>query len=484
MIEAWESPGVYAAEEALMATLPEGALMARAVEGLVAVTLARVTEMSAGHHGALRVVGLIGTGNNGADALYALAHLAEAGVATAAVTTDRVHEGAQEAARQAGVTVASGVDTTDLVAEADIVIDGVLGIGGRPEVPGFARDWIEAIPAEAYVIAVDLPTGADPAGRAGDPAGVFADETVTFSVLKPVHLLPVTAPRCGRVTVVDIGLEIESAPAAASLTRDDVSSLWPVPGPTDDKYSRGVLGVIAGSDDFPGAGVLSVTAAATGVGMVRYVAPRRPSDLVLAAVPEAVHGLDRVQAWVIGSGLASDLARLDAEQRAATEAALASDTPVLIDAGGLDLLASIDLGMRRGRPTLLTPHAGECARLLGVPRGAVEADPLGHARELAERTGAVVLLKGAVTIVVSPDDDVPVLAQSDAPSWLATAGSGDVLAGVIGALLATGLDPRTAAALGALVHGVAADDANPGGPIRALDIAQQIPRTVARLLRR
>src|SRR5690606_5727361 len=147
---------------------------------------------------------------------------------------------------------------------------------------------------------------------------------------------------------------------------------------------------------------------------------------------------------------------------------------VLIDAGGLDLLASIDLGMRRGRPTLLTPHAGECARLLGVPRAAVEADPLGHARELAERTGAVVLLKGAVTIVVSPDDDVPVLAQSDAPSWLATAGSGDVLAGIVGALLATGLDPRTAAALGALVHGVAADDANPGGPIRALDIAQQI----------
>src|SRR5690606_15893811 len=115
----------------------------------------------------------------------------------------------------------------------------------------------------------------------------------------------------------------------------------------------GVLGVIAGSDDFPGAGVLSVTAvAATGIGMVRYVAPRRPSDLVLAAVPEAVHGLDRVQAGVIGSGLASDLARPDAEQRAAIEAALASEAPVLIGAGGLDLLASIDLGMRRGRPTL------------------------------------------------------------------------------------------------------------------------------------
>lgn len=490
MIEAWDAPQVYAAEEALMATLPEGALMARAVEGLVAVTLARLEELDAaaaggeGGDGAPRVVGLIGTGNNGADALYALAHLAEAGVATAAVTTDRVHDGASAAAQQAGVVLSSGVEAPGLVAEADLVLDGVLGIGGRPEVPEFARDWIEAIPAAAYVIAVDLPTGADPAGHGGDPAGVFADETVTFSVLKPVHLLPATQARCGRVTVVDIGLEIDSPPAAASLTRDDVPSLWPVPGPLDDKYSRGVLGVIAGSDDFPGAGVLTVTAAAaTGVGMVRYVAPRRPSHLVLAAVPEAVHGVDRVQAWVIGSGLAQDLGRLDPEQHAAIETALAAQTPVLIDAGGLDLLASRDLGTRRGLPTLLTPHAGECARLLGVTREAVEADPLGHAQKLAERSGACVLLKGWVSLIVAPGEE-PVLAQSDAPSWLATAGAGDVLAGLIGALLATGMDVRSAAALGALVHGVAADDANPGGPVRALAVAQAIPATVARLLHR
>lgn len=484
MIAAWDTPQVYAAETALMATLPEGALMARAVEGLVAVTLARVEEHHSGD-GALRVVGLIGTGNNGADALYALAHLAQAGVATAAVTTGRVHEGAHATAVEAGVILATGADAAVLVAEADIVLDGILGIGGRPEVPDFAREWVEAIPAEAYVIAVDLPTGADPAGRSGDPAGVFADETVTFSVLKPVHLLPATQGRCGRVTVVDIGLEIDSPPAAASLTRDDVASLWPVPGPTDDKYSRGVLGVIAGSQDFPGAGVLTVTAAvAAGVGMVRYIAPRRPTDLVLAAVPEAVHGVDRVQAWVIGSGLAPDPAGLDADQRAAIDVALAADTPVLIDAGGLDLLASLDLGMRRGLPTLLTPHAGECARLLGVARGAVESDPVGHAEELAARTGATVLLKGAVTIVVSPDDDEPVLAQSDAPSWLATAGAGDVLAGLVGALLAAGLDLRSAAALGALVHGVAADEANPGGPVRALAVAEAIPGAVARLLRR
>lgn len=485
MIEAWDSAQVYAAEEALMATLPEGALMARAVEGLVAVTLARIEELDPEGDGAPRVVGLIGTGNNGADALYALADLAEAGIAAGAVTTDRIHEGAHSAALEAGVLLAAGADAAGVIGEADIVLDGVLGIGGRPEVPEFAREWVEAIPAEAYVIAVDLPTGADPAGRSGDRAGVFADETVTFSVLKPVHLLPATQARCGRLTVVDIGLEIESPPAAASLTRGDVASLWPVPGPTDDKYSRGVLGVIAGSEDFPGAGVLTVTAAVSaGVGMVRYVASRRPSDLVLAAVPEAVHGVERVQAWVIGSGLAADLARLGEEQRAAIETALAGEAPVLIDAGGLDLLASLDPGMRRGLPTLLTPHAGECARLLGVARSEVETDPVGHARALAERTGATVLLKGAVTVVVPPPGrGDPVMAQSDAPSWLATAGAGDVLAGVVGALLAAGLPPLSAAALGALVHGVAAQDANPGGPVRALAVAHAIPGTIARLLR-
>lgn len=485
MIEAWDSAQVYAAEEALMATLPEGALMARAVEGLVAVTLARIEELDPEGDGAPRVVGLIGTGNNGADALYALADLAEAGIAAGAVTTDRIHEGAHSAALEAGVLLAAGADAAGVIGEADIVLDGVLGIGGRPEVPEFAREWVEAIPAEAYVIAVDLPTGADPAGRSGDRAGVFADETVTFSVLKPVHLLPATQARCGRLTVVDIGLEIESPPAAASLTRGDVASLWPVPGPTDDKYSRGVLGVIAGSEDFPGAGVLTVTAAVSaGVGMVRYVASQRPSDLVLAAVPEAVHGVERVQAWVIGSGLAADLARLGEEQRAAIETALAGEAPVLIDAGGLDLLASLDPGMRRGLPTLLTPHAGECARLLGVARSEVETDPVGHARALAERTGATVLLKGAVTVVVPPPGrGDPVMAQSDAPSWLATAGAGDVLAGVVGALLAAGLPPLSAAALGALVHGVAAQDANPGGPVRALAVAHAIPGTIARLLR-
>ena len=106
--------------------------------------------------------------------------------------------------------------------------------GRRPWRRSPTRAWVEAIPDDAYVLAVDLPTGADPAGRSGDPDGVFADETVTFSVLKPVHLLPATESRCGLVTVVDIGLEIGERPAVTRLEHDDVARLWPVPGPTDD----------------------------------------------------------------------------------------------------------------------------------------------------------------------------------------------------------------------------------------------------------
>ena len=484
MIGAWGTQEVYAAETALMATLPEGGLMARAVEGLLAVTRARIEE-----RGARRVVGMIGTGNNGADALYALAHLAADGHPVAAVTTERVHEGAREAAVEAGVVFGSGDAAVAIVADADLVVDGVLGIGGRPQVPDFARPWVAAVADEAYVIAVDLPTGADPAGRSGDPDGVFADETVTFSVLKPVHLLPATEARCGRLTVVDIGLEIAAPPAVRRLVRDDVSRLWPVPGPTDDKYSRGVVGVVAGSQDFPGAAVLAVTGAvAAGAGMVRYVGPSRPADLVASAVPEAVHGPGRVQAWVIGPGLVATGEdgddRLDPEQRTVIEEALASEVPVLIDAGGLDLLLATDLGVRRGRPTLLTPHAGECARLLGIERAEVEADPVAHAEELARRTGASVLLKGSHTIVVSADAGGAVWSQADAPAWTGTAGAGDVLSGLVGTLLAAGLEPGVAGALGALVHGVAADDSNPGGPVRALGLAEALASTVAGLLRR
>ena len=490
MIRAWSTDAVYGAEAALMATLPDGELMARAVEGLALVAAARLEERDG-----TAVAALVGPGNNGADALYAVARLADAGWNAVALHHDVVHEGARAAAEAAGVVL-----TTDpaSVGEADVVLDGILGIGARPGLPPWATAWVAAVPDSAHVIAVDLPSGQDPMGGALDPDGVFADETVTFSVAKPVHLLPPTEQACGILTVVDIGLEltpdaaVTAGPVVLRLDHDDVAALWPVPTPADDKYSRGALGVVAGGEAYTGAALLAVTAAVeSGAGIVRYVGTPTAAALVRAAVPEAVHGPGRVQAWVVGPGL--DVASTDPgapEQLEVARSALAGLEPVVVDAGGLDLLDADLVRARAGRPTLLTPHAGECARLLTrltddeVSRAQVVASPVAHARALAAATGATVLLKGSTTVVVGPGEGAVVWSQADAPAWLGTAGAGDVLAGLLGTLLAAGLPADTAGALGALVHGVAADRANPGGPVRALAVAHGIPEAVAHLLGR
>ncbi|MEP6651192.1 MAG: NAD(P)H-hydrate dehydratase, partial [Lapillicoccus sp.] len=407
-----------------------------------------------------------------------------------------------------------------LIREADVVVDGILGIGGRPGLAGDAAAWVDEIPEDAWVVAVDQPSGADPAGETAVEDAVFADETVTFGVAKPVHLMPGTEPAVGRLTVVDIGLDLGPDPASPlpntrswrfrpadgpktdnnespeagkagfrpvveRLTWDDVRRLWPVPGASSDKYSRGVVGIVAGTPTYPGAAVLSVLGAlGAGPGMVRYVGPPEVQALIHAAAPEAVTAEGRVQAWVCGSGFdPGSRAKGVAEQKRHVEEALASDLPVVVDAGALELLD------HRDAPTLLTPHAGELARLLSrlrgeeVTREAVSANPLRHAREAAERTGCTVLLKGSHTLVVSPDRSRSVRSQADAPAWVGTAGAGDVLGGLLGTLLAAGLDPLDAGALGALVHGVAADRTNPGGPVRISEVARRIPETVAALLR-
>ncbi|TPG19020.1 bifunctional ADP-dependent NAD(P)H-hydrate dehydratase/NAD(P)H-hydrate epimerase [Pedococcus bigeumensis] len=483
MLQAWSAQRVRAAEEALMGELADGELMARAAEGLAEVCRARLTAS-----GGSRVVVLAGPGNNGADALYAAAHLADGGSDCVALQGGwPLAIGDPESWLAAGVrVVAPDGDWVTALADADLVIDGVLGIGGRPGLPDEAVAWVDAIPDSAYVVSVDLPSGQDPAGETPSDTGVFADETVTFGVAKPVHLLPATEPAVGRLTVIDIGLTVQGAPDVERLDFADVARLWPVPTDTDDKYSRGVLGVVAGGEDYSGAAVLCCTAAVgAGLGMLRYVGTPTPTGLVRSAIPEAVHGDGRVQAWVVGPGLdTGSRARGSKAQLDVARAALDSELPVLVDAGGLDLVAG-----RRAGPTLLTPHAGELARLLTrledaeTTRPEVAADPLGHARRAADLTGATILLKGATTLVVPPTSaGLAVRSQNDAPPWLATAGAGDVLAGVCGALLAAGLSPLDAGSLGALVHGVAADRANPGGPVRALAVAHGIPETVAHLL--
>ena len=196
-----------------------------------------------------------------------------------------------------------------------------------------------------------------------------------------------------------------------------------------------------------------------------------------------------MQAWLVGSGFdVDDQSPLGVTQRSAAQSTLDSGLPCVVDAGGLDLIVQ-----PRSTPTLLTPHAGELAVLLsrldeGLPtvdRAAVAAAPLAHARRLAELTNCTVLLKGATTLVVSPPSwGLPVRAQADAPSWLATAGAGDVLAGLAGTLLASGLSPLDSGSVAALVHRLAANATTPGGPVRALGVAHAIPGVVASLVRR
>lgn len=236
---------------------------------------------------------------------------------------------------------------------------------------------------------------------------------------------------------------------------------------------------MAGGATYTGAAVLCTGAAvAAGAGMVRYVGPQPPTELVRARWPEVVPGEGRVQAWVLGPGVDVDA---DREQAEAARRALARGGPCVVDAGALELLPAGDA------PLLLTPHAGELARLLSrhqgatVERAEIEARPLHHARAAAEATGATVLLKGATAVVAAPDGRVRTVA--DGPDWLATAGSGDVLAGIAGALLAGGLEPLDAATAAVLAHAEAGRRASGGGPVSAESVLRAVPAAVAGLLR-
>ena len=495
MLQTYTSAQVRAAEEPLLALgVP---LMDRAAFALH-VRVATVLRDRRGAVAGARVVALAGPGNNGGDALYAGALLARRGVVVhAVVAAARVHEAGLAALRRAGgrvVTTDDGIDSAAaLAAGADVVLDGLLGTGSDGSgLRGPAGALVEALVAlsddgRPYVVAVDVPSGIGVDDGRRDGIALDADLTVAFGGLTPGLLLPPGARAAGRVELADIGLDLPDAPAVVRLEPGDVAALWPVPTPDAHKYTRGVLGVVAGSRAYPGAAVLTTSAAVrAGVGMVRYLGD--VGDVVVAAHPEVVVGHGRVQAWVFGPGVSPD----DAGQRRRIEYAfehvLQRGEPAVVDAGALELLPG-----HIGPHAVLTPHAGELARVLercgeDVDRAAVEAEPLRWARRAHELTGATVLLKGPVTVVAGAQGAV--YAQADAPAWLSTAGAGDVLAGLLGALLAGRVDaihedPSLAAALAAtaaLVHGRAAHRANPGGPISARDVADALPGTIAELL--
>jgi hydroxyethylthiazole kinase-like uncharacterized protein yjeF len=462
MLRAHTVEDVRRAEAAVMAGLPDGALMQRAAAGIAAAVL----DLLGGGYGR-RVLLLVGPGDNGGDALWAGARLAARGARVEALLlADRVHDAGLAALRAAGGHATR--DLADLHPSPDVVVDGIVGIGGRP---GLRPDAVAALEAYAGVpvVAVDVPSGVDvDTGRLDGPH-VRADLTVTFGTHKVAHLVDPAAGTSGALHLVDLGLDEHlGAPAVEALQPADVRALLPRPGDADHKYTRGVVGVRAGSGTYPGAALLAVAGANTGlVGMVRYLGPAAIADTVRSAHPEVV-GEGRVQAWVVGPGGGDDAARMLAEARA-------DAVPVVLDA---DALRHVD-GPLPG--CVLTPHAGELAAMLGAERREVEAAPLEHARAAARRWGCVVLLKGHHTLVATPDGRVRV--TTTGVPWLATAGAGDVLSGLVGALLAAGLDPYDAASIGSWLHGAAATEAAGGGPLTASRVAVQIPQVVRATLR-
>ncbi|MFD3327642.1 NAD(P)H-hydrate epimerase [Streptomyces sp. NPDC058701] len=463
MRTAYSVETVRAAERELMARLPEGALMQRAAAGLAAVCAGLLTRRPGRVYGS-RVVLLVGPGDNGGDALYAGARLARRGAGVTAVPMDpqRIHAGGLAALRAAGGRVADAVP-----ARVDLVLDGLLGIGGRGGLRPAAAALAEQVPPGVPVVAVDLPSGVDAdTGEVAGPA-VTADVTVTFGAYKPGLLIDPGASRAGAVHLVDIGLALDE-PDAEALQHADVAALLPEPGASSDKYRRGVVGIVAGSAQYPGAAVLAVAGALRGgAGAVRYVGPQAAAAAVLARYPETLIGRGRVQAWVVGPGLG--------EGRAGEVAGLlAEDVPVLVDADGLRGLEA-EVLRARSAPTLLTPHAGEAAALLGVSRESVEAERLGSVRALAELYGVAALLKGSTTLVACGGGAVPVRVNPTGTAWLATAGSGDVLSGLAGALLAGGLSGADAGAVAAYLHGLAGRRAASGAPVLAQEVAAALP---------
>ncbi|MFJ9902103.1 NAD(P)H-hydrate dehydratase [Streptomyces sp. NPDC101152] len=479
MRTAYSVETVRNAERELMARLPEGALMQRAAAGLAAAC----AEMLGRVYGS-RVVLLVGSGDNGGDALYAGARLARrgAGVTALLLAPQRAHAGGLAALRRAGgraVDVSTGSAATavgggeEALRRADLVVDGIVGIGGKGGLRPDAAQLVGIVADERVpVVAVDLPSGVD--ADSGEVRGeaVRADLTVTFGTHKPGLLIDPARDYAGSVRLVDIGLRdvLPGEPELEALQHADVAALLPVPGAESDKYRRGVVGIAAGSARYPGAAVLAVSGALRGgAGAVRYVGPA--GDAVLARFPETLvsdqgpEKAGRVQAWVVGPGAGDDAATV-AE-------VLEADVPVLVDADGLRL-AEREAVRGRTAPTLMTPHAGEAAALLGVAREEVEGARLTSARELAARYGATVLLKGSTTLVADSAGGA-VRVNATGTAWLATAGSGDVLSGLAGSLLASGLSASDAGSVAAYLHGLAGRFAANGAPAGAHDVAEAIP---------
>ncbi len=421
-----------------------------------------------------RTVVLCGPGNNGGDGYVVARLLARDGwpVSVAAMAAPRAGSDAALAhARWRGPNVAFAREET---ARSDLTIDAVFGAGLSrdldPSTAGILR-------AAGRIVAVDVPSGLDGATGVARGAAPHAALTVTFFRLKPGHLLLPGRDLCGETVLADIGMPKGVLAHARGRVFCNGPDLWTVPALTTDthKYERGHVTVLGGPEMTGAARLAADAARRGGAGLVTIAAlgaqlnaagiyrAGEPGILVTeASVPDLLADHRRL-VWVCGPGLGSELARKHLPELIASNRKIVADADVFTAfAGAPDAL--------RGA-TVLTPHAGEFARAFG-PLG---TDRVAGVREAAARTGAVVILKGADTIIANPDGRVAI--NADAPPWLATAGAGDVLSGLIAGLLAQGMDAWEATMAGVWLHGRAAAEVGPG--LIAENIAPALPKAFA-----
>jgi hydroxyethylthiazole kinase-like uncharacterized protein yjeF len=368
------------------------------------------------------------------------------------------------------------------IQRADCVIDAMYGTGFKGRLEGDAH-WLACETWGAPVVAVDIPSGID--GLTGyfdgDGHAVEADLTVTFAALKPGLLFEPGAELAGDVEVADIGIDV-GEPSTGVTEVEDVLIALPRRTAGAHKWQSGVM-VVGGSGGMTGAPLMvSHAAMRTGAGIAWCCIPGEGgaaavagSEVItkdLAEVTDALHDVERFRAVVVGPGLGRD----DRVVAGVRELVAKAPVPLVLDADGLNALSG-DLSPleARGEPTIVTPHEGEYQRVAGESVG---PDRIAAARTLADRAGAVVLLKGPATVVAEPGGRTAI--NPNGGPWLATAGTGDVLSGIVGGLLATGADAFAAASAGAWLHGRAADFAGHTGLV-AGDLIEALPVTLRSL---
>jgi len=463
-----------------------------------------------------RVLILAGKGNNGGDGFVAARHLAAVGVEVAVMLFARLSDLAGDAAINAHYAEKSGLviieepdDQTVIGALelADVIVDGLLGTGLLGEVRGRMREVIELLEyATAPIVAIDIPSGLDADTGKVLGAAVEAEVTCTFGLAKPGLVQYPGKAYVGELRVVDIQLPpaLLADPAFETYLIEPADCLAMLPSrpPDAHKGDTGHVLVIGGAPGFAGApSMTGVAAARAGAGLVTVAAPAPLQPLLATKLTEVMTlGLPADDAGALAPGaldtLRDWLGRVDAValgpglsrqgQVAELVAALVRETPVplVVDADGLNALAAQPRVLHeRQAPTILTPHPGEMSRLLDMSLEEIQGDRLGIARDAAERFNAIVVLKGAATVIADPAGEAWI--SPFANPGMASGGMGDVLTGVIAALLAGGADPLSAAVAGVYLHGlageVAAEDLGPRGFL-ALEVAERLPAAYRRLL--